>query len=34
MPAKASQLLEQMNYSFVFKKTEEGYLISLAGEEE
>jgi len=34
MPAKASQLLEQMDYSFVFKKTDDGYLIVLSHEEE
>lgn len=34
MPAKASEFLEQMGYSFIFVKTESGYLIHLSCEEE
>ena len=34
MPMKASEFLEQMGYSFVFAKQENGYMIHLCGEEE
>jgi 5-methylcytosine-specific restriction endonuclease McrA len=34
MPMKASEFLEQMGYSFVFVKQENGYMIHLCGEEE
>ena len=34
MPAKATELLQQMDYAFVFKKMEQGYLILFNTEEE
>ena len=34
MPSKAAELLEQMEYSFCYVRTDEGYLISLNHEEE